>query len=367
MRITLCVLAGTALVPGAADVREVPTTLELHQPAAAVRTTWSLDWQLESSEVTLPTLGIESFDTPLATAGAFTWSAVTQAQLDDEGALRALVRNYDEAEREVRVEMPKGTGFPGTTLEDAGATLPCDLPVRFVPAAEGRGASATDFVAEFVQVAGGLSPTGEQADVLDALTARLDGATWLELGAREVGDTWDVPGEALAELWFPTGDPAAWWWQERGRALADLEWDAAGGALGDATFGARVLGDATATYRGLGDVDGVECARIELAFDDHVEVVLPAVASLLARLTEALPVPFEAQPLVVDAALDGEGVLFWDVEAGRLHRLDFEADAELDVRFGTWIAIADSGPGRYIEYDATLVRPVSFRLVEAAE
>ena len=104
-----------------------------------------------------------------------------------------------------------------------------------------------------------------------------------------------------------------------------------------------------------------------MTFDDHVEMVVPSITSLLARLAEDTPVPFESAPLKVDAQLEGTGVLLWDIKANRLVSITFETQAVVDMTFGIWINMGTAAAARYIEYQATLEGPLNWSLTEVEE
>ena len=361
MKATLLLLCSAALVAHSVDVREVATTLKYAPPAETeLRTTWLLDWELESTQVAIPSLGIPDFDTPLRTSGKFVWSALSALESPKGERPGKITRTYDEAERAIVVEMPSGSGFPGARLDDSGTTLPIDVEVLFEANDDGYNAS-------FPSKDGGVRPTSDMERLLDGLTARLDAAAWLDLGAREPGDEWEVPGDNLASLWFASAKPADWFWLDRAQPAESFELNTEVADVEPGAFSYDVMGAAEAQYLGLEDIEGVECARIELTFDDHVEMVVPSITSLLARLAEDTPVPFESAPLKVDAQLEGTGVLLWDIKANRLVSITFETQAVVDMTFGIWINMGTAAAARYIEYQATLEGPLNWSLTEVEE
>jgi len=333
-----------APAPGS-DLREEPTTLLDEPGAEPLDLQWQLVWELDSTSIALPALGIDRFDTPLVARGAVEFETTEQRSANDDGW--TIIRTYGDAHRMLSVEMPSAEDFPGPLLETVHSMVPLDVPVRFDAKDDG-------FEARFVNEDEVRTPTGAQEAVLEDLTARLDGAGWLALGERVPGDTWEVPAETLAATWFPVGSPAEFWWQSREEQLERLEWADDIGSYAPAEFSAEVLDTVEATYLGLEDVDGTTCAHIALEFDGDVELTLPTVTSLMARLAGDGPIPFEAKPLRAEVALEGEGALLWDVAGGRLVSIEFEAEANADITFGVWVNMGTAVGPSFVEYEAEL-------------
>lgn len=362
MKATLLLLCSAALVAHNVDVREVATTLK-YAPSAEteMRTTWTLDWDLESTMAGIPSLGIENFDTTLKIAGELSWSALSALQVSKGARLAAITRTYEEAQRSIKVVMPSGHGFQAIQLKDAGTTRPIDVPVLFE-------AGDDDFEASFVRQAIELRPTEDMERLLDHLTPRLDAVNWLHLGERQAGDEWLIGARDFESLWFPTADPASWFWHDRASPQASDQWDESLAQTETNEFERKVLGDTRATYLGLQAVDGALCAHIALQIDQQITMVVPGVNSLVARAHFGTPAPFESAPMHVDAQLDGTGVLLWDIASKRLVSLRIEVEATVDMTFGSWWQIADGdGPARFIEYKASLEGPLNWSLTEVEE
>ena len=335
------------------DLREVPTTLVDLPGDEPLELQWQLVWELDSKRVALPALGVDQFETPLGVAGAFEFETTERRSADEERW--TLTRTYGDAHRMLSVAMPSTQGFPGPLLETVHTTVPLDLPVRFTQVEDG-------FEAGFVREGDTRTPTNAQEALLEHLTARLDGVGWLALGEVEPGDTWEVPAETLAATWFPVGSPAAFWWQDRDAPLDGIEWVDDIGSYAPAEFSAEVRDTVEATYLGLEEVDGTTCARIALELDGDVELTVPSVTSLMARLENDRPIPFEAEPLLAEVELEGEGVLLWDVAAGRLVSIEFAGEVHANVTFGVWVNVGTAAAPSFVEYEAELEGGVEWKL-----
>jgi len=165
-------------------------------------------------------------------------------------------------------------------------------------------------------------------DLLAGLEEDADLRGFLPAGEVSEGDEWEVPLEALARVLRPGGD-----------LLIELDLDDVEGEEASVVFcsfwnaaatAEELEGEVDARYAGLVEEDGRELARIELA------VKLRAtreVLELARGILEAAGVDSEEVGMLdsmeVTYELDGEGVLRWDRDAGRVAALRLEGDVVL--------------------------------------
>jgi len=172
---------------------------------------------------------------------------------------------------------------------------------------------------------------------IEGLFEDLDLRALLPAGPAETdGDGWDVPLGSLAPVFLPGGDLHGHdeYWDELG--VYEL-----GRELRHAFLAAFENAALSCTPDGVYEIDGRSCASVLLDFD----------AGHALQVEEALGfLGLADQGAELDLWIGCEGELLWDLEAGRYHSLDLEAelesrlrlpeyDVELETRgTGTWTA-----------------------------
>ncbi len=164
---------------------------------------------------------------------------------------------------------------------------------------------------------------GGDEELLEGLAARLDLALLLPEEEVEEGDTWYVDLEVFEILQDPGGD---------------LHLEADEGAGGPGGLGMMVVeneeraepeGELLAEYLGQREEDGRELAAIQLTVD---LATFQDLTDLMAEMSEG-ELPDDAPPEAImpeiesaemERTYEGEGLVLWDLEAGRLHSLDLE-------------------------------------------
>jgi len=202
---------------------------------------------------------------------------------------------------------------------------------------------------------------GEDDDedpLLQGLDADLDFSVLLPEGDVERGDSWEVDGDALRFLLRPGGslklvpdgaDMDVMMQLEDHEFENELEYD----------------GVIEVVYVGQREADGDSIAILELTVDVSNEVDL---TEQMASMNEDGDLPEGAVMPEFDLAeestsWEGEGVLSWNLEAGRLHALTLELDIEqssyqeMSIEFG--------GEGHQIESSETMAG--SFELTVSVE
>ncbi len=162
---------------------------------------------------------------------------------------------------------------------------------------------------------------GEEA-LLEDLMMSIDLEIALPDDTVEKGDTWDISASLLATLARPAGklhlEPA----EDQGDAIGaapegfeppDPEYD----------------GDIKATFVGVREEDGRRLGAVKLTIDVLASVDLSEVADGLSEAPDDAP-PGMVVPEIVSMEEErqyaGEGLMLWDLDAGRLHSLAIECD-----------------------------------------
>lgn len=154
----------------------------------------------------------------------------------------------------------------------------------------------------------GTEYAGEKGDddLLEGLDADLDLLAFLPSNSVKEKDAWTLDAAALGVLVMPGGD------LHLESASADEE-SASGWGLVAKTVRDHLKGKVEATYRGERDVDGTKCGVI--AFEGDLESD--------GEFTE------DGGRTRVEAKLEVEGELLWDLEAGRFHAVKATSKTKL--------------------------------------
>lgn len=185
-------------------------------------------------------------------------------------------------------------------------------------------------------------PEDEDRDeeTLEGLLPRLDLAFMLPTEEVAEGDSWDIDALELAALLLPGGD---------------LGYDTEGGDRGEMEdgFDEEQLeemmsdlfeGEVKATFKGMRD----ELAEIEISLEidgdeDFADMVADGIAQAIEISGEEVDpsmIP-SIETFTMSVALEGEGVLLWDMGAG--HARSFEMSSELEFGVEVEIFVAQEG------------------------
>jgi hypothetical protein len=167
-------------------------------------------------------------------------------------------------------------------------------------------------------------PEGEGDDeLLEGLEWNMDLTMLLKDGDVEVDETWDIDPNKLRILFMPGGDL---------KLRPDTDMDMGGmpgmdsgmGNLAD-MFG-EVTGDAKATYVGMRDVEGTQCAVIQIALDiSTANDLTDKVADAMSEQEMPEGMSMSVESMDVELSMEGEGTLLWNVGAGVAHSLQISA------------------------------------------
>jgi len=160
-------------------------------------------------------------------------------------------------------------------------------------------------------------------DLLEKIGVDMDMLALLPADGAEAGDSWTIPVEQLDSLLAP------------GRAMEgddeqlDMLPDEVSSMLED-TFDDM---EVECSFEEIVERDGVELAMIqlELEFDEMMDVsdLLMDVITNMGELPEGLDASIDVAD--ISLACSGEGVLLWNLEAGRFQTMEFEMEAEIEV------------------------------------
>lgn len=310
-----------------------PDTLEFRQPER-------LYYAFETTQVLTAThMSVETGDAGALALPGFDVLAKRMVRVTDEvlerGAQRpAKFRRYiDQALLEVSVEVPvEGKQPRKLRLDGTGGMEGKSVVFTWVPEENEYGRYYDD-------------EEGVEED-LPKLAARCDFAAFLPSDPVEVGAQWEVDPRAFRDFLGPLGGMGF-----DLRPIGDLQL-ARTLRLGLGThmhelFGGDVEGRLTARYAGRREVEGRSVGVIALTAE------LSARADLTAQAMDyrtQLEREVGIRPLRVDVelALEGEGELLWDLEAGHLFSSSFEGSEKLsaELEAGVEAAEGDEAPER---------------------
>ncbi len=173
-------------------------------------------------------------------------------------------------------------------------------------------------------------PEGEEgdADLLEGLSEDMDFRALLPDGELAEGESYEIDLMGLVDVMAPGGD-----------LKVEMEVDGAQAGMGpdpammsdlSQFFGDAVEGSATGKFLEMRDVDGTNVAVIEI----EVEIAASADMSEMAAETmgaEELPAEMTVDRMDLTMNLEGTGELFWNVEAGHIHSMTFQADLDIGM------------------------------------
>lgn len=233
----------------------------------------------------------------------------TVTAVDDEGVL-GLSRSFEEIAANDVFEMadPMGGDF-GHDFDLESELVGHE--VQFTRGDEG-------FEADFAE-----GDTGE-SELLEDLVALVELTEFLPEGPVEVGDSWELEPDVLGVLDAPAGDLAL-----KSEDGDDPMGMAAAEEAGDLPE-SDLEGTVTLEYLGLRKVEGVQLAAMSIQVDvsesvDMTEFVTAQQEATPDDVPEGMMVP-DISFMVEETDREGEGLLLWNVEAGRLHSLELSLD-----------------------------------------
>ncbi|MFT5288705.1 MAG: hypothetical protein ACI8QS_002313 [Planctomycetota bacterium] len=183
---------------------------------------------------------------------------------------------------------------------------------------------------------------GEEGDpdLLEDLSVNLTLNGFLPDGQVDKGDTWDVSPVALRTLLAPGGS----------LKLEPVDSDSSGmeGAGPQPSpdqFLEDIEGTVTATYAGTRDVDGIQVAVIALEFGVTAAADL---SELMADAIEGADMPMEGVTVEIESfdiefEYEGEGELFWNLQAGLAHSCQLSGEVELLIEQAMALEIPGMG------------------------
>jgi hypothetical protein len=231
-----------------------------------------------------------------------------------DGKVTKLTRSYDDIAGTIAFEVDQNGETQ--TGEFAGTAGLAGHSVTFELAADGELTKAWADEHE-----------GEAA-WLDGLTLDMDLADWLPTDDVAVGDGWAIPVEALRGVLTPGNVPRCQMENVGGE-------DESEALLFGTFFSVREIcdnadGDFDATWKGTEEVDGQKFATLALEFDVAFE---RDVLDVMAEIGEAIG-ESDAESMtraVVTGALDGEGVLVWNLTTGLPESLVLEGEVAIEL------------------------------------
>ena len=193
-----------------------------------------------------------------------------------------------------------------------------------------------EFVASYADEEDSRDP-----ELLEGLSEDMDLRMLLPGREVEVGESWDIPFDALFSMLLPGGNLGA---QPDGMDEMDADMDM--GQMEDLmrelmdeyADAAESLfdGERKATYQGMREVDGEKLAVISLVIDtdgtlDFADMIL----DMMDRMGEISEMPMEMDMSIAAADLlmtvEGEGELLWDARRGIFRSMEMEAEMSIGV------------------------------------
>lgn len=181
--------------------------------------------------------------------------------------------------------------------------------------------------------------TGE-AELLDGLVATVDFVEFLPTGEVEVGAEWEAELDVLDLLEDPAGNLTLVSEDgNHGAAMLDPE-------AGTDYPEADREGTITLEYLGMRDVEGTELAAISIQVEvseslDLTEYMAQQNQAAPDDLPEGMMMP-EIAFLLEESEREGEGLLLWHTEAGRLHSLELTLEVTDTQTMGMVMVFQDS-------------------------
>jgi len=329
--------------PHVSDVRWAPEVGERIEWRWSVVTELELEELLLTLDGTNPPFGGLLDDVTLEVREELELVAVDHLVARDEEAPRELERRFVRAQQETCVTSDGFWGFSAdedriqtvSRFEGAQVTFLRDPKTGRIDAEDAELADPRERV------------TGR---LLDGLEERIDLRGLLDGSERSVGETWYVSTAAVRELLRPGGDLALV------APESDFEDKHEAATLGWLVGAGLVAGDfedwGKVRYEGIVLEEGRELACLRIDFE--VEVggeVRERLAELMETLGSGRTWLDLTQEIHVAIDLDLEGVLLWDLAAGRAWSLELEGRSEarlellldVDVFFGQgeWRLVAE--------------------------
>lgn len=167
----------------------------------------------------------------------------------------------------------------------------------------------------------------DDEELLDGLVEDMDLRVFLPPGEVSVDDTWDVDLELLGDVAFPGGNlkilPED---LDEGGEDMDVFDEIFGEDFGE-YLSELLEGTCVCTYKGVSEEEGL--AEINVAIEigsaaDLTDMLTQILESVADEVGEEIPFSIELADLNLD--FEGEGVLMWDLENGRISSFELNAD-----------------------------------------
>lgn len=242
------------------------------------------------------------------------WSVVDEYVKLGDGRPTKLVRTFDKISS--KADMSMSMEFMGQSQENSSS-------MDGKSELEGKKVVWT-WDAEKGEYATAFDPEGPDAALLEELTEDADFR--LLLPGKEVaeGDEWTVDPKSLTNVFMPCGN----------LSLKPEEQEEGGGMMGGDSLSSMnelmesLEGEVKVKFAGMREVDGENCAIIELEFKVKSSADLTeSVKEQMESSGQDLPV--ELVKVEMEWASEGKGELVWSVKEGHFRRMQFDSEVVL--------------------------------------
>ncbi|MFT7667835.1 MAG: hypothetical protein ACI8X5_000520 [Planctomycetota bacterium] len=221
-----------------------------------------------------------------------------------EGRQSVLHRTYDELTLEAGPESEPESVDDFAELEDSTVAFVWD-------------GEADEYIKSFHESEG-------NEDVLENLEVDMDFLALLPDGEVSEGDTWEVSGDDLGNIFFPGGMPAdlGGGEDENAEEITELVEEAMEEQMAEA-FGDFAI---TCTYAGSRDEDGVNVGVITFKFESEASLDLSDVIQSVIDLQageQGLEVSLTA---TIGLEMEGEGTLLWNLRGSHVQGFEMSTD-----------------------------------------
>jgi hypothetical protein len=177
-------------------------------------------------------------------------------------------------------------------------------------------------------------------ELLEGLEEDMDLRALLPEGEVAEGDTWEIDVKSLTNVLAPGGDMALVPELDDEEMMGMPGMENMGRGMND-MLGDLLEGDASGTFNGFQEVDGVRVAVIAIAIsiessNDMTDKVMEAMEEMPEEIGE-----FSIDYMDVEIEIEGEGTLYWDVEAGHAHSYEMQGSMGFITDMGMNVAMGD--------------------------
>lgn len=178
-------------------------------------------------------------------------------------------------------------------------------------------------------------------DMLEGLEEDMDLRALLPGRDVEVGESWDIPLDALLSLVMPGGnlgfEPEGMDEFDADMDLGEIE-ELMNSMMDDYADAMESLfdGERKATYQGMREDEGTKYAVISLTMDtDGVLDFSDIIMDMMDRMGDVMDMPMEVDMSIAAADLmmtiEGEGELLWDARRGIFRSMELEVDMSMGI------------------------------------